>query len=161
MSVLWAFFSSFFFVSATNGKVQLDSYKIGCRSCELLFSSFFFQPMEKCSLMVTREDVGRVSFFFQVLFVTNRKMQLDGYKIGCRSCELPFFNVFFSTYGKVQLDGYKIGCQSCELLFQVFFFATNGKVQLDRYKIGCRLCELLFSSYFFQPMENCSLMVTR
>ena len=117
--------------------MELDGYKIECRSCELFFLSFFFcnqwksaawllqdrmsavwasflnflfQPIEKCSLMVTRDNVGRVSFFFQV-----------------------------------------------------FFFATNGKVQLDGYKIGCRSSELLFSSFFFvlQPMEKCSLMVTR
>ena len=79
-------------------------------------------------------------------------MQLDGYKTGCRSCELSFLNFFFffATNGKVLLDGYKIGCRSCELLLSSsFFFATNGKVQLDRYKIECRYCEFFFSSFFF------------
>ena len=160
ISVVWAsFFNCFFF--STNGKVQVDCDKIGCRSCELLFSSFFF-------------------------FAANRKVQLDGYKIECRSCELlfsiffcnqwksaawwlrdrmsvvwaSFFKFFFAANGKVQLDGYKIECRSCVPLFSSFFL-TNGKVQFDGHQIGCRSCELFFKPFFLQPMEKCSLMVTR
>ena len=147
------------------------------------FKFFFLQPMEKCSLMVTRESVGRLSFFFQVISFCNQWKSAAWWLQDRMSVVWDtFFKFSFSTNGKVQLDGYKIGCQLCELLFSssffcnqwksaawwlqdrmsvvwasffnFFFFSTNGKVQLDGYKIGCRSCEFLFSIFFFNQWTS-------
>ena len=91
------------------------------------FFKFFFCNQWKSAAwwLQDRMSVVWASFFMFFFFAINGKVQLDGYKIGCRSCEL-LFKSFFATNGQVQLDGYKIGCRSCELLFSSFFFATNG-----------------------------------
>ena len=113
VSVVWDFFKDFF---ATNRNVQLDGYTIGCRSSDLFFQVFFFfffsSNQWKSAAWWLQDRMSVVwAFFFQVFFcfATNGKVQLDGYKIGCWSCEL-FFKPFFATNGNVQLDGYKVKC---------------------------------------------------
>ena len=151
MSVVWAFFLKFFFC-ATNGKVQLDCYKIGYRSCELLFSSFFFNQWKSAAWWLQdRVSVVWASFF--KFFFCNQE---------CRSCELLFIFYFFATNGQVQLDGYKIEFRWCELHFSFLFFCnqwTSASWWLqDRMSV---VWTSFFMFFLLQPLEKCSLMVTR
>ena len=153
------------------------------------FKFFFLQPMEKCSLMVTRESVGRLSFFFQVISFCNQWKSAAWWLQDRMSVVWDtFFKFSFSTNGKVQLDGYKIGCQLCELLFSSSFFCNQWKSAAwwlqDRMSVVWASFSIFFFfnqwksaawwlqdrmsvvwvsffKFFLQPMDKCSLMVTR
>ena len=176
---------SFFFLFsffATNGQVQLDGYKIECRSCELLFYflffcnqwtsaawwlqdrmsvvwasffNFFFNQWKSAAWWLQdRVSVVWASFFKFFFFATNGKVQLYGYKIGCRSCEL-LFSSFFCNQRKSAAWWLQDWMSVVWAFFlKFFFFATNGKVQLDGYKIECRPCELLFWIFFFNQLKS-------
>ncbi len=133
MSVVWASFYKFFF--ATNWKVQLDGYKIGCRLCELFFKSFFFNQWKSAAWWLQERMSVVWAYFFKFFFATNGKVQLDGYKIGCRSCELLFYFLFFCNQ-----------------------WTSAAWWLQDRMSV---VWASFFKFLFLQPMEKCSLMVTR
>ena len=126
MSVVWASFKNFLFQPMEKCSLMVTRDNVGRVS--FFFQVFFLQPMEKCSLMLTRESVGRLSFFFQVISFCNQWKSAAWWLQDRMSVVWDtFFKFSFSTNGKVQLDGYKIGCQLCELLFSSSFFCNQWK----------------------------------
>ena len=161
-----SFFFQVFFLFATNGKVQLDGYKIECWSCELFFKPFFATNGNMQLDGYKVKCVGLVGYFFEFFFCfcNQYKSAASWLQDRISVVLVSFLSLFLATNGKVKLGGYKVKCVGLVGYFFKFFFCFCNLWKSAAWWLQDRMSVVWASFFFFiflQPMDKCSLMVTR